>query len=432
MNDLELMQLALAQARQAAAEGEIPVGAVVVRHGQVIATGRNAPIGAHDPTAHAEIAALRAAAQVLGNYRLDDCELFVTLEPCAMCTGAMLHARLKRVVFAAPDPKTGAAGSVINLFAQPQLNHKTTVEGGVLAEDSSALLQAFFRQRRVHKRETARLAHPLRDDAVRTPDEAFDKLPDYPWPAQYVSDLPALAGLRMHYVDEGDRAAPTFLCLHDHPAWSYVYRKMIPVFLESGYRVVAPDLPGFGKSDKPKKESFHVLSKHRQVLLELVEKLDLNNVVLVVEEGNLAGLTLPLAAPGRYAGLLLMNPLLADADAALASGPYAAPFTDAGHRAAVRAFPLLIADAQGEGLLEDAERFWGQAWTGLTMAACGSPIALPGHPLVRRLLGVLHQKAHLLQPGNCDQGVEDEAGITAREAVEFLQACNLAVASDRA
>ena len=114
--DNEFMQLALAQAAQAAQAGEVPVGAVVVCNGKVIATGRNAPIGGHDPTAHAEIVALRAAALALGNYRLPDCELYVTLEPCAMCCGAMLHARLKRVVFGASDAKTGAAGSVINLF----------------------------------------------------------------------------------------------------------------------------------------------------------------------------------------------------------------------------------------------------------------------------------------------------------------------------
>jgi tRNA(Arg) A34 adenosine deaminase TadA len=129
MSDEVFMRQALAEARQAAAAGEVPVGAVVVRRGEVIATGRNAPVDGHDPTAHAEIVALRAAAQALGNYRLDDCELFVTLEPCAMCSGAMLHARLKRVVFGAADPKTGAAGSVLNLFGEPRLNHQTTLAG---------------------------------------------------------------------------------------------------------------------------------------------------------------------------------------------------------------------------------------------------------------------------------------------------------------
>jgi tRNA(adenine34) deaminase len=148
MDDAAFMTLALAQARAAMACGEVPVGAVVVRNGQVIASGSNAPIASHDPSAHAEIQALRAAAQVLGNYRLIDCELFVTLEPCAMCVGAILQARLQRVVFGASDPKTGAGGSVIDLFVNPRLNHQTQVQGGLLETECSALLQMFFQQRR--------------------------------------------------------------------------------------------------------------------------------------------------------------------------------------------------------------------------------------------------------------------------------------------
>lgn len=151
MTDEQAMQLALAQAALAAAAGEVPVGAVVVRDGVVIACGHNAPIASHDPSAHAEMQALRAAAQVLGNYRLPECELFVTLEPCAMCAGAMLHARLKRVVFGAPDPKTGAAGSVIDLFEHSQLNHQTQVQGGVLTQECATMLQAFFKLRRTQK-----------------------------------------------------------------------------------------------------------------------------------------------------------------------------------------------------------------------------------------------------------------------------------------
>jgi tRNA(adenine34) deaminase len=151
MTDEQAMQLALAQAALAAMAGEVPVGAVVLKDGVVIAVGHNAPISQHDPSAHAEMQALRAAAQVLGNYRLPECELFVTLEPCAMCAGAMLHARLKRVVFGAADLKTGAAGSVINLFEQSQLNHQTQVQGGVLTQECAAVLQAFFRLRRSQK-----------------------------------------------------------------------------------------------------------------------------------------------------------------------------------------------------------------------------------------------------------------------------------------
>nr|WP_315249219.1 tRNA adenosine(34) deaminase TadA [uncultured Duganella sp.] len=142
------MRLALEQAQQAWNLGEVPVGAVVVKDGEVIAVGCNQPIGRHDPTAHAEIVALRAAAEKLGNYRLPGCELYVTLEPCVMCSGAMMHARLARVVFGAADPKTGACGSVINLFEQEQLNHHTAIEGGVLAAECGAMLKDFFAARR--------------------------------------------------------------------------------------------------------------------------------------------------------------------------------------------------------------------------------------------------------------------------------------------
>ncbi|RYF02932.1 MAG: tRNA adenosine(34) deaminase TadA, partial [Oxalobacteraceae bacterium] len=146
--DARYMGLALAEARKAWQEGEVPVGAVVVKDGEVIATGYNQPIGRHDPTAHAEIMALRAAAAKLGNYRLPGCELYVTLEPCAMCSGAMMHARLARVVYAAGDPKTGVCGSVLDLFALEELNHHTRVDGGVLADEAAAMLRGFFAERR--------------------------------------------------------------------------------------------------------------------------------------------------------------------------------------------------------------------------------------------------------------------------------------------
>ena len=152
------MQLALAQAQHAWDLGEVPVGAVVVKDGVVIAVGYNQPIGRHDPTAHAEIQALRAAADKLGNYRLPGCELYVTLEPCVMCSGAMLHARLARVVFGASDPKTGACGSVLNLFDQPALNHQTAIEGGVLADECGAFLRQFFVERRRAQAEKRKLA----------------------------------------------------------------------------------------------------------------------------------------------------------------------------------------------------------------------------------------------------------------------------------
>ena len=149
------MALALAQAQLAWDRGEVPVGAVVVKDGEVIATGFNQPISGHDPTAHAEIVALRAAADKLGNYRLPGCELYVTLEPCIMCSGAMMHARLARVIYAATDPKTGACGSVVNLFDEPSLNHHTGVIGGVLADQASSLLRAFFAERRAQAKKAS-------------------------------------------------------------------------------------------------------------------------------------------------------------------------------------------------------------------------------------------------------------------------------------
>jgi len=150
MLDADAMEQALALAREAAAAGEVPVGAVVVREGVVIGRGYNRPISSRDPAAHAEVIALRDAASHMGNYRLPGCELYVTLEPCCMCAGAMLHARISHVVFGAADPKSGAAGSVIDLFAERELNFHADVKGGVLAAESSQLLKQFFAERR-HK-----------------------------------------------------------------------------------------------------------------------------------------------------------------------------------------------------------------------------------------------------------------------------------------
>jgi tRNA(adenine34) deaminase len=148
MNDDDFMAIALDLAREAATLGEVPVGAVVVKDGEIVGRGFNQPIGRHDPTAHAEVRALRDATGRLGNYRIPGCTLYVTLEPCAMCVGAMFHARIARVVFGALDPKTGAAGSVINLFGEDRLNHHAEITGGVRAEECGALLSSFFAARR--------------------------------------------------------------------------------------------------------------------------------------------------------------------------------------------------------------------------------------------------------------------------------------------
>ena len=146
--DRQFMQQALDQAKLAANAGEVPVGAVLVRDGQIISTGFNQPISNSDPSAHAEMMALRSAALTASNYRLPGTTLYVTLEPCTMCAGAMLHARVDRVVFGAPDPKTGAAGSVLNVFSEKQINHQTQVDGGIMAEECGQVLRNFFKERR--------------------------------------------------------------------------------------------------------------------------------------------------------------------------------------------------------------------------------------------------------------------------------------------
>lgn len=252
---------------------------------------------------------------------------------------------------------------------------------------------------------------------VRTPDECFADLPGYPWRPWYVDDLPSLVGLRMHFLDEGPGDAPvTWLCLHGNPAWSYLYRRMIPAFLAAGHRVVAPDMPGFGKSDKPTEDAQHTFTWHRAVLLELVERLGLQRVNLVVQDwGGLIGLTLPMAAPERYRALLVMNTFLATAHVPLPEGfvqwrtmcsakpefsiarlfargnpqmteaesaAYDAPFPGADHRAATRAFPGMVPDnpqVDGVAVSRRAAHFWAQEWTGRSMMAIGErdPVFTP-------------------------------------------------------
>ena len=451
-DDEHWMGQALAQARLAAAQGEVPVGAVVVKDGQLIATGHNAPIAGHDPTAHAEIVALRAAAHALGNYRLDGCTLYVTLEPCAMCSGAMLHARLDRVVYGAADPRTGVAGSVLDLFAQPQLNHRTQVSGGVLTRECAQVLKDFFKPRRVNP-------DPVREDALRTPEAAFADLPGYPWAPHHVNDLPSVSGLRMHYLDEGPVDAPlTWLCLHGNPAWSYLYRKMIPVWLAAGHRVVAPDLIGFGKSDKPKKDSFHHFETHRQSLLELIERLDLQRLVLVVQDwGGILGLTLPMAAPQRYKGLLVMNTTLATGEQPLSEGflawrdwcrsqpqfdvgklllrgnpelqpeeaaAYNAPFPDKGYRAALRAFPPMVpefADSPGADLSRQARAFWQNDWQGQSLMAIGQQDPVLGEPVMQRLQSLIRGCPEPLLLPKAGHFVQEQGKAIAEVAVRHFK-----------
>jgi pimeloyl-ACP methyl ester carboxylesterase len=241
-------------------------------------------------------------------------------------------------------------------------------------------------------------------DALRTPDERFASLPGYSFAPHYR----VWQGLRVHHLDEGPADAPvTALCLHGNPAWSYLYRHMVPVFTQAGLRVVAPDLVGFGRSDKPADEAWHGFDVHRQMLLDLVEQLDLRNVMLVCQDwGGILGLTLPMAAPERWTRLLVMNttlatgelsegfrqwrsyantqpdlpvgrllrrgrPELSEAEAAA----YDAPFPDARYKAALRAFPNLVPDgpqAPGAALAREARSFWRERWQGQSFMAVGA------------------------------------------------------------
>ncbi len=397
--DEHFMRLALAQAQQAQLAGEVPVGAVVVKDGRVLASGRNAPIAHKDPTAHAEVVALRSAAQVLGNYRLDGCTLDVTLEPCAMCSGAMLHARLARVVFGASDPKAGMAGSRANLFGMPDINHHTEVVGGVLAEACGALLSRFFQARRSNP-------CPVPEAGVRPSESQFEGLSDLPWAPRYVADLPSAAGWRMHCLDEGPRSAPlTWVCLHGDSGWSYGFRHLIPVWLQAGHRVLAPDLLGFGKSDKPKKAAFHRWQIHHTLLLEWLDRSDAQRVVLVLP-GSAAPLgwgLLPALAQ-RLAGLVLINapddplspvwceatqrwqrwcqrhPVHTAASVLSAGGSvlneaerraYLAPFPDRGHQAALSAYAHCVPSSgasEGAEQLQRGLALWRRDWVGRTLA----------------------------------------------------------------
>ncbi len=323
--DIGFMQMALRQAQAAADAGEVPVGAVVVRAGQVIAAGHNAPLSSHDPTAHAEVNAMRAAAQALGNYRLDDCTLYVTLEPCAMCSGAALHARFKRVVFGATEPKTGAAGSVLNVFAHPQINHHTQVTGGVLADDCAQVMQRFFEQRRDQQQ---RSKVPLRDDALRTPDAALAGL-DLPLAlSHFTADLPALDGLRLHWFDnrQAHHVSP-HVYLHGLEGWSAQYAEQ----LLSHEPVMALDLPGFGLSDKPKKVTTHRIAWHAQVLREFLARVQPAPVALHAPR-VMAPLLAQLALPIHWLDAPALPAALSDA-----------PYPDPGHRAGPRALSTLLA-----------------------------------------------------------------------------------------
>jgi pimeloyl-ACP methyl ester carboxylesterase len=256
---------------------------------------------------------------------------------------------------------------------------------------------------------------------LRTPDERFRDLPGCRWTPRYVDDLPGVDGVRVHYIDEGARDAPaTALCLHGNPSWSYLYRHMIPVFAAAGLRVVAPDLIGFGRSDKPADAAWHTFERHRSMLMRFVERLELKTVMLVCQDwGGLLGLTLPHEMPGRFTRLLVMNTGLGTGEVTegfrqwraysnsqadlpvgklLARGKpelsaaevaaYDAPFPDATYKAALKAFPNLVPDgddAPGAELSRRAREFWRHEWAGESFMAIGMKDPVLGEAPMRAL-----------------------------------------------
>lgn len=352
IRDLNYMALALAQAQRAADSGEVPVGAVLVQPGppggtdRVLATAHNQPIGLSDPSAHAEMLALRAAALALGNYRLDGCELYVTLEPCAMCAQALLHARIARVVYGAREPKTGAAGSVIDVLGNPLLNHQTQVTGGVRADECAALMRSFF----AAQRDQARLAcTPLRDDALRTPDARFEPvwraLPEGVFHHRWHRGGAALAGLQMHwleYLPAGHPASSTVLvALHDPDAWCPQWADWAQSQQAAGFRVVLPDLIGFGQSDKPKKARWHTLAQHADVLSEWLQAVGGSpwRIAAPPAQQPLAQ-AVQQALMYRICGAeVAIESLMPTAPESLPADWRELPYPDPGHRAAIKAWP---------------------------------------------------------------------------------------------
>ena len=290
-------------------------------------------------------------------------------------------------------------------------------------------------------------------DVLRTPDDRFQELPDFPYQPRYIEDLAGFEGMQMAVIDEGPVSAPVVLCLHGEPTWSYLYRKMIPVFLDAGYRVVAPDFFGFGRSDKPVADDWYTFDVHRRSLLALVDKLLLHKVTLVVQDwGGLLGLTLPVDRPDLVGRLLVMNTGLgvgADpgpgfiawrdyvannpdfnvgelmsravtglSDAEVAA--YAAPFPGPEFQAGVRTFPQLVpinAEMDGVEVSRAAAQWWSQEWNGPTFMAIGENDPVLGVPVMSALRGVINgcPEPLILSEGHF---VQESGDVVARAALE--------------
>ncbi len=293
--------------------------------------------------------------------------------------------------------------------------------------------------------------------ALRTPEDRFEGLPAWPYEPRYVQDLSGYEGLRMHFVDEGPAdAAVTFLCLHGEPTWGYLYRKMIPVFLAAGHRVVAPDLFGFGRSDKPVQDEVYTFDFHRGSLLGLLERLATGSLCLVVQDwGGLLGLTLPMEAPGRIRRLIVMNtglgvgkspgsgfeqwrayaaanpdldvaalmkratPILSEPEASA----YAAPFPDVRYKAGVRRFPELVPttpDMPGVDIGRRAATFLGSEWTGDSFMAIGLRDPVLGEPVMRDLARTIRNCPEPMLLAEAGHFVQEWGGPIARSALDHF------------
>lgn len=294
-------------------------------------------------------------------------------------------------------------------------------------------------------------------EALRTPDERFAMLPAFPYTPHYVDALPGYESLRMAYIDEGDSASEVFLCLHGEPSWSYLYRKMIPVFTGAGHRAVAPDLFGFGRSDKPVNDADYSFDFHRDSLIRFIEHLDLKNITLVCQDwGGILGLTLPMDMPGRFKRLLVMNTAIPVGEAMTegfkrwkrfaANAPeipvggmlasdglgavnlmdalaYDAPFPDNRYKAGVRSFPQLVPVEPGMGGVEHGRRareFWSNTWDGESFMAVGLRDTVLGEDAMAFLRGIIRNCPEPLKIPEAGHFVQEYGEDIAKRALEHF------------
>lgn len=297
----------------------------------------------------------------------------------------------------------------------------------------------------------------MRTTILTTPPERFQDLPGFPFAPHWCEGLAGYEGLRMHYLDEGPREGKVALCLHGQPTWSYLYRRMIPAMTRAGLRVIAPDLFGFGRSDKPAEEAVYTFTFHRQALMRFIERLDLRDALLVCQDwGGLLGLTLPMDLPGRFSRLLVMNTMLGTGDRPLTEGflawraysnrtpdmdvaalmqrsepalsaaeaqAYAAPFPDARYKAAVRRFPNLVPaspEADGAALSRRARDWWQQSWDGRSFMAIGMRDPVFGAPVMHALRGLIRGCPPPLEVAEAGHFVQEAGAVIVEAALPHL------------